>query len=68
MTVLLIVWFTLVQRMVPSRFLGRVSSLDWMLATAGTCRYNSRSPEPLRSEPVDTASALFCNLSQGDAS
>ena len=36
MTVLLIVWFTLVQRMVPSRFLGRVSSLDWMLATAGT--------------------------------
>jgi hypothetical protein len=36
MTVLLIVWFTLVQRMVPSRFLGRVSSLDWMLSTAGT--------------------------------
>jgi hypothetical protein len=32
MTVLLIVWFTLVQRMVPSRFLGRVSSLDWMLS------------------------------------
>ena len=36
MTVLLIVWFTLVQRLVPSRFLGRVSSLDWMLSTAGT--------------------------------
>src|SRR5215210_2018670 len=36
MTVLLIVWHTLVQRMVPSRCLGRVSRLDWMLSTAGT--------------------------------
>ena len=36
MTVLLVVWHTLVQRMVPPRFLGRVSSLDWMLSTAGT--------------------------------
>lgn len=36
MTILLIVWHTLVQRMVPARFLGRVSSLDWMLSTAGT--------------------------------
>ena len=37
-----------------------------MLATTGTCRYNSRSPEPLRSEPAQAVSALFCNLSQGD--
>jgi MFS family permease len=35
-TVLMIVWTTLMQRMVPARFLGRVSSLDWMLSTAGT--------------------------------
>ncbi len=35
-TVLLILWTTLMQRMVPARFLGRVSSLDWMLSTAGT--------------------------------
>jgi DHA3 family tetracycline resistance protein-like MFS transporter len=36
MTILMIVWTTLMQRMVPPRYLGRVSSLDWMLATAGT--------------------------------
>ena len=36
MTILMIVWTTLMQRMVPRRYLGRVSSLDWMLATAGT--------------------------------
>jgi hypothetical protein len=35
-TVLMIVWTTLMQRLVPARFLGRVSSLDWMLSTAGT--------------------------------
>ena len=36
MTIVMIVWTTLMQRMVPSAYLGRVSSLDWMLATAGT--------------------------------
>ena len=36
MTILMIVWTTLMQRMVPAAYLGRVSSLDWMLATAGT--------------------------------
>ena len=30
----LIVWTTLMHRLVPSRLLGRVSSLDWMVSTA----------------------------------
>ena len=34
-TVLVIVWFTLVQRLVPSELLGRVFSLDWMISIAG---------------------------------
>ena len=32
---LLINWFTVEQRLVPSSLLGRVSSLDWMISTAG---------------------------------
>ena len=35
-TILMIVWTTLMQRIVPPEYLGRVSSLDWMLSTAGT--------------------------------
>jgi DHA3 family tetracycline resistance protein-like MFS transporter len=31
----LVYWFTLVQRLVPSSLLGRVSSLDWLVSTAG---------------------------------
>ncbi len=34
-TVLIIVWFTLVQRLVPSELLGRVFSLDWMISIGG---------------------------------
>ena len=34
-TVLIVIWITLVQRLVPQELLGRVSSLDWMISTAG---------------------------------
>jgi MFS family permease len=34
-TILVIVWLTLVQRLVPGELLGRVMSLDWMISTAG---------------------------------
>jgi hypothetical protein len=34
-TYLVVVWVTLVQRLVPDRLLGRVFSLDWMISTAG---------------------------------
>jgi hypothetical protein len=34
-TILIVIWITLVQRLVPSDLLGRVSSLDWMISTAG---------------------------------
>jgi DHA3 family tetracycline resistance protein-like MFS transporter len=34
-TVLVVVWITLLQRLVPRELLGRVSSLDWMVSTAG---------------------------------
>ena len=34
-TVLVIVWVTLVQRLVPTELLGRVFSLDWMVSLAG---------------------------------
>ena len=34
-TIVLVYWFTLVQRLVPSSLLGRVSSLDWLVSTAG---------------------------------
>lgn len=33
--VLVVIWLTLVQRLVPSELLGRVSSLDWMITIAG---------------------------------
>jgi transmembrane secretion effector len=34
-TILIVIWYTLLQRLVPDRLLGRVSSLDWMVSTAG---------------------------------
>jgi predicted MFS family arabinose efflux permease len=34
-TILLIIWLTVTQRLVPSSLLGRVSSLDWLVSTAG---------------------------------
>jgi MFS family permease len=34
-TYLVVVWVTLVQRLVPDRLLGRVFSLDWMISTLG---------------------------------
>jgi hypothetical protein len=33
--VLIIVWFTLLQRLVPTNLLGRVTSLDWMITISG---------------------------------
>lgn len=33
--VLIIVWFTLLQQLVPTELLGRVTSLDWMITVAG---------------------------------
>jgi hypothetical protein len=34
-TLLIVIWITMVQRLVPVELLGRVSSLDWMISTAG---------------------------------
>ena len=34
-TILLIIWLTVTQRLVPASLLGRVSSLDWLVSTAG---------------------------------
>jgi MFS family permease len=34
-TVLIVIWYTLVQALVPPELLGRVMSFDWMLAVAG---------------------------------
>jgi predicted MFS family arabinose efflux permease len=34
--VLIVIWFTLMQRLVPQHLLGRVSSLDWMITILGT--------------------------------
>lgn len=34
-TVLVILWYTLLQRLVPSELLGRVASLDWLVSAAG---------------------------------
>jgi MFS family permease len=33
--VLIVIWFTLLQRLVPRQLLGRVSALDWMITIAG---------------------------------
>ena len=34
-SVLIVIWFTAMQRLVPSELLGRVSSLDWMITIMG---------------------------------
>jgi DHA3 family tetracycline resistance protein-like MFS transporter len=34
-TYLVVIWVTLIQRLVPDRLLGRVFALDWMISTAG---------------------------------
>ena len=34
-TALVVIWFTLLQRLVPGHLLGRVSSLDWMISIGG---------------------------------
>jgi MFS family permease len=34
-TALIVIWFTLLQRLVPSHLLGRVSGLDWLISIAG---------------------------------
>jgi MFS family permease len=34
-TALVVIWFTLLQRLVPGRLLGRVSSLDWLISLGG---------------------------------
>jgi hypothetical protein len=35
LTFLIVIWITLVQRLVPSHLLGRVTSVDWMISSAG---------------------------------
>lgn len=35
LTLLMVIWVTLLQRLVPSDMLGRVSSLDWLISSAG---------------------------------
>jgi MFS family permease len=34
-TILLVLWYTVLQRLVPSSILGRVTSLDWLISVAG---------------------------------
>ena len=34
-TALVVIWFTLLQRLVPGHLLGRVSSLDWLISIGG---------------------------------
>ena len=34
-SVLVVIWFTAMQRLVPNELLGRVSSLDWMISIMG---------------------------------
>jgi transmembrane secretion effector len=34
-TFLIVIWMTLVQRLVPAHLLGRVASVDWMISSAG---------------------------------
>ena len=48
---LLVIWYTVLQRLVPSRLLGRVSSLDWLISVAGVPavvrRSSGRSPSAI---------------------
>ena len=34
-TVLIVIWYTLLQRLVPRELLGRVASVDWLISAAG---------------------------------
>lgn len=34
-TMLVVIWYTILQRLVPGELLGRISSLDWMISIAG---------------------------------
>jgi hypothetical protein len=49
-SLLVVIWITLIQRLVPSELLGRVSALDWMISTAGV---------PLSFAVVGPAAAAF---------
>jgi Transmembrane secretion effector len=49
-TALVVIWFTLLQRLVPGYLLGRVSSLDWLISIAGV---------PLSFAVVGPAAAAF---------
>jgi MFS family permease len=49
-TALIVIWFTLLQRLVPAHLLGRVSSLDWLISIAGV---------PLSFAVVGPAAAAF---------
>jgi hypothetical protein len=49
-TALIVIWYTLMQQLVPSSLLGRVSSLDWMISIAGV---------PLSFAVVGPAADLF---------
>jgi predicted MFS family arabinose efflux permease len=50
LTVLIVIWYTVMQRLVPQELLGRVSSLDWVMTTAGV---------PLSFAIVGPAAATF---------
>ena len=41
-SLLIVLWYTMLQRLVPEHFLGRVMSLDWMISIAGLPRCPSR--------------------------
>ena len=47
-SVLVVIWFTAMQRLVPNELLGRVSSLDWMISIL---EHRSRSWSSARSRP-----------------
>ena len=49
-TALIVIWFTLLQRLVPAHLLGRVSSLDWLISIGGV---------PLSFAVVGPAAAAF---------
>ncbi len=49
-TTLIVIWVTLMQRLVPPELLGRVSSVDWMISIAGV---------PLSFAVVGPAAAAF---------
>jgi MFS family permease len=49
-TSLVVIWFTLLQRLVPGHLLGRVSSLDWLISIGGV---------PLSFAVVGPAAAAF---------